>query len=44
MVKSGNGAIISIAHRQSVAAYHNHTWTLEKRSDETVALFHLRQA
>ena len=44
MVKSGNGAIVSIAHRQSVAAYHSHTWTLEKRSDETVALFHLRQA
>ncbi|MDP3700993.1 MAG: ABC transporter ATP-binding protein/permease [Hylemonella sp.] len=44
MVKAGNGAIISIAHRHSVASYHSHTWTLEKRSDETVALFELKQA
>lgn len=44
LVKSGNGAIISIAHRHSVATYHRHTWTLEKRSDQTVALFQLRQA
>ena len=26
------GAIISIAHRPSVAAFHNQTWTLEKSS------------
>lgn len=44
MVRSGNGAIVSIAHRHSVAAYHNSTWTLERRSDETLALFQLRQA
>lgn len=44
MVKSGNGAIVSIAHRQTVAAFHGHTWTLEKSGDESVARFELRQA
>lgn len=44
MVKAGNGAIISIAHRQTVATFHSRRWTLEKRSDETVAMFQLRQA
>jgi putative ATP-binding cassette transporter len=44
MVKAGNGAIVSIAHRQSVATYHSHTWTLTRRSDETVARFELQQA
>jgi putative ATP-binding cassette transporter len=29
-VLSAKGAIISIAHRPSVAAFHNQTWTLEK--------------
>lgn len=44
MVKAGNGAIVSIAHRQTVATFHSRRWTLEKRSDETVAMFQLRQA
>jgi len=44
MVKAGNGAIVSIAHRKSVATYHRHTWTLTRRSDETVARFELQQA
>jgi putative ATP-binding cassette transporter len=44
MVKASHGAIVSIAHRQSVAAFHGRTWTLEKRSDPSVALFTLRQA
>jgi len=43
LVKSGNGAIISIAHRQTVATFHSRTWTLEKHSDETVAQFSLKQ-
>jgi putative ATP-binding cassette transporter len=43
LVKSGNGALISIAHRQSIATWHSRTWTLEKRTDEEVALFRLRQ-
>jgi len=44
MVKAGNGAIVSIAHRQTVAAFHSHTWTLEKAADESVARFELKQA
>ena len=44
-VKAGNGAIVSIAHRPSVATFHAHTWTLEKCDDpSTTALFALRQA
>lgn len=44
LVRRGQGAIVSIAHRQTVATFHSRHWTLEKRSDETVALFQLRQA
>ncbi|MFN4362011.1 MAG: ABC transporter ATP-binding protein/permease [Hylemonella sp.] len=44
MVKVGNGAIVSIAHRHTVATFHSQRWTLEKRSDETVAMFQLKQA
>ncbi|MCZ8252514.1 MAG: ABC transporter ATP-binding protein/permease [Hylemonella sp.] len=44
MVKAGNGAIISIAHRHTVAAFHSRRWTLERHSDETVARFELKQA
>ena len=43
LVKEGQGALISIAHRHSVASYHSRTWLLEKRTDETVALFTLSQ-
>jgi putative ATP-binding cassette transporter len=42
LVKSEQGAIVSIAHRHSVATFHHQRWTLEKRSDETVALFQLK--
>jgi len=44
LVRQGHGAIVSIAHRPSVATFHSRHWTLEKRSDETVAMFQLRQA
>ena len=44
LVKSGNGAIVSIAHRHTVAAFHNKRWTLAQSSDETAARFQLRQA
>ncbi len=44
LVKSGDGAIVSIAHRQTVATFHTQRWTLEKHSDETVARFELKQA
>ncbi|MFZ9439887.1 MAG: ATP-binding cassette domain-containing protein [Hylemonella sp.] len=44
LVRQSQGAIISIAHRESVATFHSRSWTLEKRSDETVALFQLKQS
>jgi putative ATP-binding cassette transporter len=44
LVKSGNGAIVSIAHRHSVATWHSRTWTLEKRSDSDLALYRVRQS
>lgn len=43
LVKSGQGALVSIAHRHTVATYHSRTWQLEKRTDEEVALFQLKQ-
>jgi putative ATP-binding cassette transporter len=43
LVQSGQGALISIAHRHTVATYHSRTWQLEKRTDEDVALFQLKQ-
>ena len=43
LVRAGHGAIVSIAHRETVAALHGRNWHLEKRSDETVAMFQLRQ-
>jgi len=43
LVQSGQGALISIAHRHTVATYHSRTWQLEKRTDEDVALFRLKQ-
>jgi putative ATP-binding cassette transporter len=44
LVKSGNGAIVSIAHRHSVATWHSRTWTLEKRRDSDLALYRVRQS
>lgn len=43
LVQEGKGALISIAHRHTVATYHSRTWQLEKRTDEEVALFQLKQ-
>ena len=43
LVRQSQGAIISIAHRESIATFHSRSWTLEKRSDETVAMFELKQ-
>ncbi len=43
LVQEGKGALISIAHRHTVATYHSRTWQLEKRTDEEVALFRLKQ-
>ncbi|MDO8771134.1 MAG: ABC transporter ATP-binding protein/permease [Burkholderiaceae bacterium] len=36
-VNIAKGAIISIAHRPSVAAFHNQTWTLEKAASSAVS-------
>ena len=41
-VNAGNGALISIAHRPSVAAFHAQTWTLEKQSEGSPAQFQIR--
>jgi putative ATP-binding cassette transporter len=43
LVKSGNGALISIAHRKTVLAWHSRSWTLEKQADGETAQFRLRQ-
>ena len=43
LVKAGNGAIVSIAHRPSVAAFHQQHWALEAHKDPSVARFQLRQ-
>ena len=38
LVQRRNGALVSIAHRPGVAAFHTRRWTLEKRpqGEETV--------
>lgn len=42
LVKSTNGAIISIAHRPSVAAFHRKTWTLERLPADSPALYQIK--
>ncbi len=44
LVRAGQGALVSIAHRESVATFHSQSWTLERRSDESVAMFQLKQS
>ena len=41
LVQGQHGAIVSIAHRTSAASFHSQNWTLERQSDETLALFQL---
>jgi putative ATP-binding cassette transporter len=41
LVKSSGGAIISIAHRPNVAAFHDRQWTLEKQPPGSSALYSL---
>ena len=41
LVKSSQGAIISIAHRPNVAAFHDKQWTLEKQAPGSTALYSL---
>lgn len=42
LVQSSQGAIISIAHRPTVAAFHNQQWTLEKLPEGAPALYRLK--
>ena len=43
-VKQAHGAIISIAHRSTVAAFHEQCWVLEKLPDGRISGFQLRPA
>ncbi len=42
LVQSNHGAIISIAHRPSVAAFHSEQWELQKAPDGAAALYHIQ--
>lgn len=42
LVQSTQGAIISIAHRPTVATFHNQHWTLEKLPEGASALYRLK--
>lgn len=44
LVHAANGAIISIAHRPSVAAFHTRRWTLEKQAPEAAAQYQVVQS
>jgi putative ATP-binding cassette transporter len=43
-VQQARGAIISIAHKPSVAAFHSRQWVLEKLPDEAAARYALRSS
>jgi putative ATP-binding cassette transporter len=43
LVQKGNGALISIAHRPGVAAFHNRYWVLAKTQEGEAARYHLQQ-
>jgi vitamin B12/bleomycin/antimicrobial peptide transport system ATP-binding/permease protein len=43
MVAQTRGAIVSIAHRPGVAAFHDKTWELEKSPEGSPALYQLKQ-
>jgi len=43
LVEQAQGAIISIAHRPSVAAFHTQRWTLEKQPEGAPALYKLAE-
>jgi vitamin B12/bleomycin/antimicrobial peptide transport system ATP-binding/permease protein len=42
MVQSTKGALISIAHRPSVAAFHDTTWTLERQPAQAAAAYKIK--
>ncbi len=41
--KEAGGAVVSIAHRPAVAAFHNKRWELEKQPEGAPALYELRE-
>ena len=43
-VGARHGGIVSIAHRPTVAAFHDRRWTLEKQPDGAPALFRIRES
>ncbi len=43
-VKQAGGALISIAHRPAVAAFHNKRWELEKLPEGAPALYQLKES
>ena len=42
LVQSRKGAIISIAHRPSVAAFHARSWTLERQAEGAPAMYQVK--
>lgn len=44
LVEKEQGALVSIAHRPTVAAFHNRLWTLEKGPAGGMALYQIRQS
>ena len=42
-VRAAGGSLVSIAHRPSVAAFHDKAWALEKRPEGAPALFQVRE-
>ena len=43
-VREQQGSIVSIAHRPTVAAFHDRRWTLEKLPEGAPALFHIQES
>ena len=44
LVKDGNGALVSIAHRPSVAAFHDRRWVLEQQPDGAPARYQVSES
>ena len=44
LVKSTGGAIVSIAHRPSVGAFHDQRWTLERQPEGSTSLYQITQS
>lgn len=44
LVEKEQGALVSIAHRPTVAAFHNRLWMLERRPAGAVSLYQIKQS